>query len=177
MTSHASFWEAVKGALHSLRGSKLRSFLTLLGIILATTTLIAVMSVISGMDVYIAQNVSSMGADGYRVQRIVMMGWDPKKYLEMIDRLSKSSALRTAEAAAGWFERQKVNCPAGADVVAAVPAGPTITQEAYIPRSEAPLSPPLPDRRVTDRSRPFQRDRRHQGRRHTNGRPHSGGRR
>ena len=58
MKSHASFWEAVKGALHSLRGSKLRSFLTLLGIILATTTLIAVMSVISGMDNFIAQNVS-----------------------------------------------------------------------------------------------------------------------
>src|SRR3954447_11450023 len=86
MKSHASFWEAVKGALHSLRGSKLRSFLTLLGIILATTTLIAVMSVISGMDVYIAQNVSSMGADGYRVQRIVMMGFDPKKYMEMLRR-------------------------------------------------------------------------------------------
>jgi putative ABC transport system permease protein len=86
MHSHASFWEAVKGALHSLRGSKLRSFLTLLGIILATTTLIAVMSVISGMDVYIAQNVSSMGADGYRVQRIVMMGFDPKKYMEMLRR-------------------------------------------------------------------------------------------
>lgn len=86
MNSHASFWEAVKGAVHSLRGSKLRSFLTLLGIILATTTLIAVMSVISGMDVYIAQNVSSMGADGYRVQRIVMMGFDPKKYMEMLRR-------------------------------------------------------------------------------------------
>src|SRR5215471_16842035 len=86
MTSHASFWEAVVGAVHSLRGSKLRSFLTLLGIILATTTLIAVMSVISGMDRYIAQNVSSMGADGYRVQRIVMMGFDPKKYMEMLRR-------------------------------------------------------------------------------------------
>ena len=86
MNSHASFWEAVKGAFQSLRGSKLRSFLTLLGIILATTTLIAVMSVISGMDVYIAQNVSSMGADGYRVQRIVMMGFDPKKYMEMLRR-------------------------------------------------------------------------------------------
>src|SRR5215472_15246262 len=86
MTSHASFWEAVKAALHSLRGSKLRSFLTLLGIILATTTLIAVMSVISGMDVYIAENVSNMGADGYRVQRIVMLGFDPKKYLEMLRR-------------------------------------------------------------------------------------------
>jgi putative ABC transport system permease protein len=41
------------------------------------------MSVISGMDVYIAQNVSNMGADGYRVTRIVMMQWDPKKFLEM----------------------------------------------------------------------------------------------
>src|SRR5260370_37686281 len=86
MNAYASCWEAVKGALHSLRGSKLRSFLTLLGIILATTTLIAVMSVISGMDVYIAKNVSSMGADGYRVQRIVMMGFDPKKYMEMLRR-------------------------------------------------------------------------------------------
>jgi putative ABC transport system permease protein len=86
MNSHASFWEAVKGALQSLRGSKLRSFLTLLGIILATTTLIAVMSVISGMNVYIAENVSSMGANGYRVQRIVMMGFDPKKYMELLRR-------------------------------------------------------------------------------------------
>ena len=86
METHASFWEAVKGALQSLRGSKLRSFLTLLGIILATTTLIAVMSVISGMNVYIAENVSSMGADGYRVQRIVMMGFDPKKYMELLRR-------------------------------------------------------------------------------------------
>src|SRR3954471_5942513 len=86
MTSHASFWEAVRGALHSLRSSKLRSFLTLLGIILSTTTLIAVMSVIAGMDVYIAENVSNMGADGFRVQRMVMLGFDPKKYVEMLRR-------------------------------------------------------------------------------------------
>src|SRR5947209_16467390 len=84
MGTHASFWEAVTGAVHSLRASKLRSFLTLLGIILATTTLIAVMSVISGMDRYIAENVSKMGADGYRVTRIVMMQWDPKKFMEML---------------------------------------------------------------------------------------------
>ena len=83
MKTQASCWEAVVGAIQSLRGRKLRSFLTLLGIILATTTLIAVMSVISGMDVYIAQNVSKMGADGYRVTRIVMMQWDPKKFLEL----------------------------------------------------------------------------------------------
>jgi putative ABC transport system permease protein len=85
MQSTASFWEAVNVAAASLRSSKLRSFLTLLGIILATTTLIAVMSVIRGMDVYIAENVADMGVDGFRIRRIVMMGqWDPKKYLEMV---------------------------------------------------------------------------------------------
>src|SRR5215468_2003682 len=84
MTSHASFWEAVKAAFRSLRGSKLRSFLTLLGIILATTTLIAVMSIIHGMDVYIANSVSSMGADGFRIVRMAFIGnFDPKKFVEM----------------------------------------------------------------------------------------------
>ena len=84
--SRASYWEAVFGALQSLRASKLRSFLTLLGIILATTTLIAVMSIISGMDVVISQSISDMGADGYTVTRIVMVQFDPKKYLEMLRR-------------------------------------------------------------------------------------------
>src|SRR6185369_3913520 len=84
--THASFWEAVTGAVQSLRGSKLRSFLTLLGIILATTTLISVMSVISGMDRVIAENISSMGADGYTVVRIFMTSRDPKKFLEMLRR-------------------------------------------------------------------------------------------
>src|SRR5579864_8206591 len=84
MESNASFWEAVRGAAASLHSSKLRSFLTLLGIILATTTLIAVMSVINGMNHYIAENVSDMGADGFRVRRMAMIGqFDPKKYLEM----------------------------------------------------------------------------------------------
>jgi putative ABC transport system permease protein len=87
--THASFWEAIKGAVQSLRASKLRSFLTLLGIILATTTLIAVMSVISGMDVVIAQNVSDMGADGYLVNRIPVAQYDIKKYLETIRRNPK----------------------------------------------------------------------------------------
>ncbi|MDR3698153.1 MAG: ABC transporter permease [Candidatus Sulfopaludibacter sp.] len=127
-TTHASFWEAVAGAVQSLRGSKLRSFLTLLGIILATTTLIAVMSVISGMDVYIAQNVSNMGADGYRVTRIVMMQWDPKKYLEMLRRnpqltreeyqFVKSRATLTKEI--GISAERAVNVHSGKEMAEAV---------------------------------------------------------
>ena len=87
MNSKASFWEAASVALDSLRSSKLRSFLTLLGIILSTTTLIAVMSVIHGMDVYVANTASSMGTDGFRVVRMAFVGRrDPKAFLEALRR-------------------------------------------------------------------------------------------
>ena len=84
LRSAAFFWEAARIALDSLRKNKLRSFLTLLGIILATTTLIAVTALIHGMNLYIAEKVSNMGADGFRVVRMAWFGpFDPKKFLEM----------------------------------------------------------------------------------------------
>lgn len=85
MESNASFVEALSVAAGSLRSSKLRSFLTLLGIILATATLIAVMSVIEGMNRFIAERITDdLGADSFQVKRMVMVGqWDPKKWLEM----------------------------------------------------------------------------------------------
>jgi len=87
MRPTASFGEAVSVALSSLRGSKMRSFLTLLGVILATATLIAVMSVIHGMDVVIATQISDMGADGFWVRQYSMMGQtNPKKWLDMMRR-------------------------------------------------------------------------------------------
>ena len=87
MNSQASFLEAAAVALDSLRSSKLRSFLTLLGIILSTTTLIAVMSVIHGMDVFVAETASSMGSDGFRVLRVAFVGRrDPKQFLEALRR-------------------------------------------------------------------------------------------
>ncbi len=83
----ASFWEATRIALDSLRKNKLRSFLTLLGIILATTTLIAVTALIHGMNLYIADKVSNMGSDGFRIVRMAWFGpWDPKKFFEMQKR-------------------------------------------------------------------------------------------
>ena len=83
----ASFWEAARIAIDSLRKNKLRSFLTLLGIILATTTLIAVTALIHGMNLYIADKVSNMGSDGFRVVRMAFFGdFDPKKFLEMQKR-------------------------------------------------------------------------------------------
>ncbi len=80
----APYREAFSIAVRSLNAAKLRSFLTLLGVVLATTTLIVVMSMVHGMDVYVAKQVSDMGTDGFRVQRIPLLGdFDPKEYLEL----------------------------------------------------------------------------------------------
>lgn len=79
--------EAFGMAIGSLRASKLRSFLTLLGIILATATLIAVMSVINGMNVYVAEKIADMGADGFVVVRMAFLGdFSPKKFLELLKK-------------------------------------------------------------------------------------------
>jgi putative ABC transport system permease protein len=61
--------ETMRLALDALRAHKLRSFLTLLGIILAVTTLIAVMSVVSGMNFYVADRIANLGANVFIVDR------------------------------------------------------------------------------------------------------------
>jgi putative ABC transport system permease protein len=59
VTTREAFWIA----LEALRAHKLRSFLTLLGVVIATTTLIVVMSVINGMNLYIADRIANLGAN------------------------------------------------------------------------------------------------------------------
>jgi putative ABC transport system permease protein len=83
--SRASFLEAASVALDSLRSSKLRSFLTLLGIILSTMTLIGVNAVIHGMDLYVANSASTMGTEGFRFSRMAFVGRrDAKAFVEAL---------------------------------------------------------------------------------------------
>jgi putative ABC transport system permease protein len=55
--------------MDSLRAHKLRSFLTLLGVILAVTTLVTVMSAIAGLNLYVANRVANLGANVFIVDR------------------------------------------------------------------------------------------------------------
>jgi len=61
--------ETFRLSLDALRAHKLRSFLTLLGVILAVTTLVAVMSVVAGLNFYVADKVANLGANVYLVDR------------------------------------------------------------------------------------------------------------
>jgi putative ABC transport system permease protein len=67
--SLVTFLETMRLALDSLRAHKLRSFLTLLGVILAVTTLVVVMSVVSGMNFYVAEKIANLGANVFIVDR------------------------------------------------------------------------------------------------------------
>lgn len=62
--------EATALAFDTLRAHKLRSFLTLLGVILAVTTLVSVMSVLNGLDLYVATKIANLGANAFVVDRI-----------------------------------------------------------------------------------------------------------
>jgi putative ABC transport system permease protein len=68
-TVWTTFVETLKLALDSLRAHKLRSFLTLLGVILAVATLVSVMSVIAGLNKYIADKVADLGANVFVIDR------------------------------------------------------------------------------------------------------------
>src|SRR5207245_2811887 len=69
--------ETLRLALDALRSHKLRSFLTLLGVILAVTTLVAVMSVVEGLNRYISDRVANLGANVFIVDRFgIITNWD-----------------------------------------------------------------------------------------------------
>ncbi len=73
--------EPVAMALQTLRAHKLRSFLTLLGIILAVSTLIVVISVVQGANAYFAERIANLGTNVFYVQRYpILTNW--KDWLE-----------------------------------------------------------------------------------------------
>ena len=65
--------ESLSMAWLSLRSNKLRSFLTLLGIIIGVLTVIAVVSIIQGLNNYVYTKMSFYGANDFSVQKFSMM--------------------------------------------------------------------------------------------------------
>src|ERR671914_644518 len=65
------FLESAGIALQAIWSNKLRSFLTVLGNIVAVTSIIAVVSLIQGMNAYVTDAiVSDVGADNFTIQRM-----------------------------------------------------------------------------------------------------------
>src|SRR5436190_8796434 len=65
----AAIWEAFFVAISSLRQNKLRTSLTLIGIIVGVTAVIAVVTIIKGLDQTVAQTFSSQGSTVFTVSK------------------------------------------------------------------------------------------------------------
>jgi len=74
-------------ALQTMRAHKLRSFLTLLGIILSVSTLILVIALISGMNLYFAQRVANLGSNVFLINKIgIVTDWQDQINAERRNR-------------------------------------------------------------------------------------------
>ena len=63
------FGEAVRIALASLRANKLRSLLTVLGILIGVSSVIAIVAITEGLDRYMSEKVLELGGRSFRLQR------------------------------------------------------------------------------------------------------------
>ena len=63
------FWEAVRIAAASLRANKLRSLLTVLGILIGVSSVVAVVAITEGLDRYISDKVLELGTKSFTVQK------------------------------------------------------------------------------------------------------------
>src|SRR4030042_2862247 len=78
--------ESFAMAIASLRINKLRTFLTLLGIIIGVLTIIAVVSVIQGLNNYVYTKLSFYGANDFSVSKFSLIGLSMKEFREQIKR-------------------------------------------------------------------------------------------
>src|ERR1039457_7314662 len=53
----------------ALRAHKLRTILTLLGLIMGVATLITVMTIVQGANVYVEQKIARLGSDVFQIAR------------------------------------------------------------------------------------------------------------
>jgi putative ABC transport system permease protein len=99
-------------ALAQIRGNPLRTFFTLLGIIVSVAFLVAVVAIIQGMNAYVRENIAGavVGTNAFQVRRTPIQvgffddeGWDRvrrRPRLTMADAEAVRAALPDAEAVA-----------------------------------------------------------------------------
>src|SRR5437660_5754626 len=106
-----SLHEPAMIALETLRTHKLRSFLTLLGVILSVATLIVVVAMIEGTNKYVADKVANFGSNVFLVMRFPIITsremfmklertnknitWDDYEYVRDNMTLAKNVGLET----------------------------------------------------------------------------------
>src|SRR5215212_150860 len=91
-----NFVDVIATAFGELRANKVRSFFTLLGIIVSVTFLVAVVAIIQGMNAYVSENLAGalIGQNTFQVRRSpIQLGFfDDEAYAKIQKRPRISEA-------------------------------------------------------------------------------------
>ena len=97
-----NFAEGIRVALQSLWANKLRSVLTLLGVVIGVAAVIAVVTFVSGINGYVAEKIFNLGADVFIISKVSpvvtnvdqLLEGEKRKDLNMEDYAAVASACR-----------------------------------------------------------------------------------
>lgn len=78
--------EAIRISLGSLWANKLRSVLTLLGVVIAVASLIAVVTFVNGINGYVAEKIFNLGADVFIINKTTNAITNVDEYLDGLKR-------------------------------------------------------------------------------------------
>ena len=88
--------EATRLAVESIWANRLRSFLTLLGVIIGIASIVATAAVIQGLNVYVAEKLSNLGNGVFTVQRFGII----TNRQDFLDAVRRNRTLRREDARA-----------------------------------------------------------------------------
>ena len=74
--------EAINISLSSINANKLRSFLTLLGLIIGVMTLILVMTIVQGANRYVEDKVADLGTNVFQIAKTPLVVTDFQEYIK-----------------------------------------------------------------------------------------------
>jgi putative ABC transport system permease protein len=77
-----NYLEAIRVALQSLWANKLRSVLTLLGVVIGISSVIAVVTFVSGINDYVAKKIFNLGADVFIISKMSQVETNVEHFLE-----------------------------------------------------------------------------------------------
>ncbi len=94
------FLEALKLALAAILSHKLRSFLTLLGVIFGVATVIVVVSLIEGFNSYVDEKIANIGTNAFAVSKFSIGDFSSVEVLNAARRRNKDVTMEDAQALA-----------------------------------------------------------------------------
>lgn len=94
------FAETIKLAVSSILSHKLRSFLTLLGVIFGVATVIVVVSLVEGFNAYVDEKIANIGTNAFSVQRFSIEDYSSVEVLNAARRRNKDVSVDDLKALA-----------------------------------------------------------------------------